>query len=311
MTIIVFGATGFVGRNLVAALHEAGHEVIAVSASGGPVAGARAALAMDRLDALPPIPTDSVCFHVAAQRYDAAAFDMAQSDILTANVELTDQVYAFCARRGIKEVRLASSVAVYPAGLPVMDDARAIDLNAAPHSNEAFYAWSKRWGEIAAALYADRYGISTLCFRLSNPYGPMDSLDPKAAHVLPAFVMRALGPEPRFAMRGDPYVERDFIWVGDVVRVFLASLSWSGRSEAFNLCSGETVTLLDLARAILRGAGAEKPIDLETEFAPAAVRVRRSSAERIREAFNIDRFTDLDTGLAPTIAWYRSALSHA
>lgn len=310
MKVIVFGATGFVGRNLVAGAAAAGHDVVAVSRSGQAVDGAGLSVSIDRLEDIPALPEDTVVCHVAAQRYDADRFEMAQSDILTANVELGNRVYAFCALRGVKEVRMASSVAVYQAGLPIMDDRDAVDLNSPPHRNEAFYAWSKRWAEILADLFAERYGVSTVSFRLSNPYGPLDSIDPKAAHVLPAFVLRALGPGETFGMKGDPLVERDFIWVGDVVDVFLKSLAWRGRSDAFNLCTGETVTLLHLAETILKLAGSDKRVELEANFAPAAVKARRSSADRLKETFGIAAFTSLEDGLKPTIAWYKDATAH-
>jgi nucleoside-diphosphate-sugar epimerase len=308
--ILLFGATGFVGQNLAIRFAEAGHEVIGVSRTGAPVAGASSCMAIDALDDLAALPDDIVCCHVAAQRYDASRFQMAQSDILTANVALTNRVYAFCAERGVKEVRLASSVAVYQSGLPLMNDVAAIDLNAPPHPDEAFYAWSKRWAEIVADLYRDRYGISTVTLRLSNPYGPMDSLDPKAAHVLPAFVLRALGPEETFVLRGDPDVERDFIWIGDVAKVFLQSLGWKGRAETFNLCTGQTVTLRGLAEEVLRQSGAAKKLVTDPHFSPAAVRTRRSSAERLCAAFDIAPFTPMEAGLAATIDWYRRALKH-
>jgi nucleoside-diphosphate-sugar epimerase len=309
-TIVLFGATGFVGRNLARAAIDAGHRVVAVSRGGTPAPGCDLHISIEDIDRIPPV-SDAIVVHVAAQRYDASRFAMAQSDILSANVALTNRVYGFCAERGITEVRLASSVAVYPAGLPLMDDAIAVDLNAPPYPNEAFYAWSKRWAEIAAGLYAERFGISTIAFRLSNPYGPHDSLDPAGAHVLPAFVMRALGPGSQFELKGDPEVERDFIWVGDAVEVILRSLERRGEGGAYNLCAGETVTLRRLATLILERAAPGRPLVTETDFAPAAVRARRSSAARMREAFGMAAMTPLEQGLDHTIAWYREALSGA
>ncbi len=111
-----------------------------------------------------------------------------------------------------------------------------------------------------ADLHAERYGIHTISFRLSNPYGPHDSTDPRKAHVLPAFVMRALAPGERFEIKGNPLVERDFIYVGDVVDVFTRSLEMRETSDALNLCRGETTTLLDLARTILEVAGEDRPV---------------------------------------------------
>lgn len=308
MALVVFGATGFVGRNLVRRLAAAGEEVIAISRSGAVVPEADRSLSMAGLDAL-QLPEDSVVYHVAAQRYDASAFNMAQSDILTANVELTNTVYAFCARAGVKEVRLGSSVAVYEAGLPLMDDADPVDLNSSPYPNEAFYAWSKRWGEVLAKLYGEKYGVSTVIFRLSNPYGPFDSTSLTGAHVLPAFVMRALGPGDTFGLMGDPDVERDFVFVDDVTDVMARSAGWRGRSEVFNLCRGKTTTLHDLAKEILAISGSDKRIQTEQDFTPAAVRVRRSNSDRVREAFGVPEFTSLADGLRPTVAWYREQMN--
>ncbi len=117
---------------------------------------------------------------------------------------------------------------------------------------------------MVADLHAERYGIHTISFRLSNPYGPHDSTDPRKAHVLPAFVMRALAPGERFTIKGNPLVERDFIYVGDVVDVFARSLAIRETSDALNLCRGETTTLLDLARTILEVAGRTGPSTLPT-----------------------------------------------
>ncbi|WP_020094676.1 NAD(P)-dependent oxidoreductase [Methylobacterium sp. 285MFTsu5.1] len=304
-TVVVVGASGFVGRNLVAHLAGRVPRLIAVSPSGRSVPGATEAARFDALEAL-SVPADAIVVNVAAQRYDADKFETAQSDLLTGNAEIANRLYRFCLTKGIREVRAASSVAVYPAALDPLDDARAVDLNAPPNRNEAFYAWSKRWSEVIADLHAERYGVHTLSFRLSNPYGPHDSTDPRKAHVLPAFVMRALAPGERFEIKGNPLVERDFIYVGDVVDVFTRSLEMRETSDALNLCRGETTTLLDLARTILEVAGEDRPVHAP-DTATHGVLARRSTNRRLRKRFGLSSFTGLADGLRPTIAWYREA----
>ncbi|SFT26328.1 NAD(P)-dependent oxidoreductase [Methylobacterium sp. yr668] len=304
-TVVVVGASGFVGRNLVAHLAGRVPRLIAVSPSGQSVPGATEAARFDALEAL-SVPADAIVVNVAAQRYDADKFETAQSDLLTGNAEIANRLYRFCLTKGIREVRAASSVAVYPAACDPLDDAQAVDLNAPPNRNEAFYAWSKRWSEVIADLHAERYGIHTISFRLSNPYGPHDSTDPRKAHVLPAFVMRALAPGERFEIKGNPLVERDFIYVGDVVDVFARSLEMRETSDALNLCRGETTTLLDLARTILEVAGEDRPVHAP-DTATHGVLARRSTNRRLRERFGLSSFTGLADGLRPTIAWYREA----
>lgn len=304
---VIFGATGFIGRNLTAWLSGKVERIVAVSHSGAPVSGASECVAMHRLDDIRPLPTDTVVINLAAQRYDASRFEMAQSDVLTTNVAIANAVYRFCIGRRLREVRTASSVAVYEAGLDLMDDRRAVDFNLPPNRNEAFYGWSKRWGEILAGLHQERFGVSTISFRLSNPYGPHDSLDPAHAHVLPAFVMRALAPANSFAIKGSPKVERDFVYVDDVCEIFETSLGWIGKTAAMNLCAGCTTTLYEVAETILTVLGDERPIVAHEEPA-LGVAARRSTNATVIEATGKSGFATLREGLIPTLAWYRDAL---
>jgi nucleoside-diphosphate-sugar epimerase len=305
--VVVFGASGFIGRNLVGHLAGKVGRIVAVSGRGAPISGAAESVGIDRLADISPLPADTIVVNLAAQRYDASRFEMAQSDILTANVDIANTVYRFCLERGLREVRAASSVAVYPAGLSVMDDAVPVDLNVSPNPNEAFYGWSKRWGEILAALHKDRYGISTVSFRLSNPFGPHDSTDLAHAHVLPAFVIRALTPADSFVIKGSPDVRRDFIYVRDVCDVFEASLAWRETTTAMNLCTGRTNTLYELAQTILQLTGDRRPIVAEDRNVQG-VAARVSTNETVSRATGKTSFASLAEGLAPTLEWYADAL---
>ena len=121
--VVVFGASGFVGRNLIDALAGKVGQLIGVTGSARAVPGCTRVVPMAELASLRPLPKDTVVVHLAAFRYDAARFNLAQSDIIQANAELNGRVMHFCAERGIKALRLASSVAVYRAGLDVMGHA--------------------------------------------------------------------------------------------------------------------------------------------------------------------------------------------
>ena len=239
---------------------------------------------IDRLDLVPALPPDTVVINAAAVRYDPRTFRADQGAILQRNVEIANTVYGFCVARKISEVRLASSVAVYPASAALLSDEQPIDLNDWPHAGEAAYAWSKRWAEISAEVHRRQYGIDTLTFRLSNPYGRYDTTDPAAAHVASAFVMKALAPGDGFEILGHADAERDPAFAGDVAAAFVASLSQRGRSDAFNLGFGATVRIRELAAAALRAAGRDKKIVVSVA-ADAGVNVRRVTVQRLHEAF--------------------------
>ncbi len=305
--VIVFGGSGFIGRNLIEALVRRGTDVIAVSRTGQPIRGCLASVSMDDLSAMGHLPEDANVVNLAAHRYDASNFRASQSEILVRNVDLTTTIYHFCVQRGITEVRMASSVAVYPEGLSVLDDSVPVDLNKMPNRSEAFYAWSKRWAEICARVYREQYGVNTLTFRISNPYGPYDSTDVNRAHVLPTFIMKALSNQPEFEIMGSPQAERDFIFVGDVVEVFLRSLERREEHNTYNLCTGVNVTIGELAQMVMRTVGADKPIRC-SDAGVSDVAVRRATTARLTADFHIDAFTPLTDGLQQTVPWYRHAL---
>lgn len=304
--MVIFGASGFIGRNMVHRYCDRVQTLIGVNASGDQVPGCELVVPSNTLDQIKGLPAGTIAVNVAAFRYDVSRFEMVQNDILTQNVAMTNTFYQFCAQHKITEARVASSVAVYPAEQAVLDDEVPVDLNKPPFSGEAFYAWSKRWAEQLAQLYHAQYGINTIGFRLSNPYGPFDSLTLSKAHVAPAFVMKALNDSPEFEIRGDPAVERDFTFVGDVVEAFARTFSWTGRQDIFNLCSGTSTDLQTLAETVLLISGNQKPIRAGAPgaFGPSK---RLSTNAKIRSSLNMD-FTDLVAGMTKTIDWYRNAI---
>jgi nucleoside-diphosphate-sugar epimerase len=309
--VILFGASGFIGRNIAEALRGRAGLLVGVNASGRAVPGCDRVVAAADLASLPALPARTAIIHVAAFRYFASRFGKQQAEILSANLGLTDLVYRFALERGITEIRAASSAAVYPAGWAVQDDALPLDLNAWPHEGEAAYAWSKRWGEIAAELWHRRAGVNTISLRLTNPYGPFDTLDEAEAHVATAFIIRALGDAPEFEVRGDPEAERDFLFAGDIAAAFVESLALQGVQAAVNCAAGETTRVIDLAHAAMRAAGRERPVRTNPPppGANAGVKVRRATAARLRQLLpGLAPFQGLEAGMRRTLDWYRDAL---
>jgi nucleoside-diphosphate-sugar epimerase len=309
--VVLCGASGFIGRNIVQALAGRVELLVGVNSSGRQVPGCTLTVAAGAINDISSLPSRSAIVHVAAFRYFASRFARQQAEIVAANLSLTDLVYRFALRRGISEVRVASSSAVYPAVSPLLDDTVPIDLNLWPHEGEAAYAWSKRWGEISAELWRRRADINTVSFRLTNPYGPFDTLDESEAHVATAFAIRALRDTPDFEIRGDPTAERDFVFAGDVAAAFVASLTLLGVTAAVNCAAGQTTRIDDLARIAMHAAGRERP--LRTNPPPAGanpgVRVRRATATRLRDLLpGLPAFRSLEDGIRETVAWYRDAL---
>jgi nucleoside-diphosphate-sugar epimerase len=304
-TVVVFGASGFIGRNLIGRLKGRARRLIAVTHRTAAPPGVEAVPLQSLADLR--VDPDAVAVHLAAYRYDAASFRAEQSEVLLENVAILGRVLDFCVRAGIGELRLASSIGVYGRKARLLDDALPLDLADDPFDSELMYGWSKRIAETWIRLYRRKYGLNTIAFRLSNPYGPHDSVDAQRAHVVPALIIRALTGDGPLALRGNADAARDFIFAEDVCSVFERSLNLRGVNAIYNLASGVDTTIRDLARAILLVLGTQRDL-VEAGEATSDVIGRSCRVARVKSAFAIESFTGLESGLKKTVEWYRHAV---
>jgi UDP-glucose 4-epimerase len=161
------------------------------------------------------------------------------------------------------------------------------------------YGMSKMAGEGYCALYGRLYGCEWVTLRLGNVYGPRQ--DPHGeAGVVAIFCGKLLdGERPR--VFGDGRQTRDYVYVGDVCRAFIAAAA--GPSGALvNVGCGREVSVLDL----LEGLGYGE----EPEFAPArAGELGRSALDptRAQELWGWRPGVGLAEGLALTFDAVRAA----
>ncbi len=129
------------------------------------------------------------------------------------------------------------------------------------------YGMSKMAGEGYCGLYGRLYGLEVVVLRLGNVYGPRQ--DPHGeAGVVSIFSGRILDGRPARVF-GDGTQTRDYVFVGDVVRAFIAAQS-EGTGETVNIGCARETSVLDL----IDGLGSSLP----PEFAPArAGEIQRSA----------------------------------
>ena len=140
------------------------------------------------------------------------------------------------------------------------------------------YAVTKLAGEHYAAVYARAYGVATAALRYFNVYGPgQDPTSPYAA-VVAIFAECARRGAP-LRIYGDGMQTRDFIYVSDVVAA--NRIAAEGGSGVYNVAGGSSLTVNDLAKAIIAVENSSSVI----EHAPERlgdVRHSRGDSSRLR-----------------------------
>ena len=159
-----------------------------------------------------------------------------------------------------------------------------------PESN---YAQNKVDGE---ELISNKKGIS---LRYFNVYGPGQG----DAGVIAIFIKKALNNDD-LIITGNGDQERDFIYVDDVVDANIAAVSYSGSEKVFNIGSGQSIKLRDLAKLIIKLCNSESKIILEK---PRHGDLFYSCADitKAKNELNWMPKTDLETGLKKTIDFYK------
>ena len=166
------------------------------------------------------------------------------------NVNGTENIFKIAKEFGIKVV-YASSSSVYgdTSILPITESDEKRPINP--------YAKTKLEKDKLAEQYA-KNGVKVIGLRYFNVFGPRQSKE--YAGVIKLFLERIQQGLPPL-VNGDGLQIRDFVYVNDAVNANILSMESDIDFEFFNIGTGTTISILDLANMIIKFSGLKiKPI---------------------------------------------------
>lgn len=171
-----------------------------------------------------------------------------------------------------------------------------IDEDAPPDPRNV-YAATKVHTEHLAEIYGRETGADVCALRYHNVYGPRMPRDTPYAGVASLFRSSLeAGKAPRVFEDGGQM--RDFVHVRDVARANVAALESDFRG-ALNVASGRPHTVLDMARALCSGFGAQAPQpEVTGDYRLGDVRHVVAAPERAATAIGFEAQTAFDAGMA-------------
>jgi GDP-4-dehydro-6-deoxy-D-mannose reductase len=295
MIALVTGASGFVGRHLVAALHANGWQVVGAGRSGLPT-GFPAAVEIMRGDILDDRFLREVLasqhfdaiFHLAGLNASATAMELYRANVL-GTAALLDAA-RWLGRPELKIVLLGSS-AQYGAASdnPITEESIADPVT--------IYGVSKACCDMMGRALFKETGQSVFRARAFNVVGPGQNTAFLQGRVVEQITEAEGGRLPPVVTTGDLSAYRDFIDVRDVAAGLIAIAKSGNAGEAYNLCSGRAVQTSSLVGSLVRLS--RIPLSVETGGRKAAgvdVPYQRGSFKKLR----------CHTGWFPGIALERS-----
>jgi ADP-L-glycero-D-manno-heptose 6-epimerase len=319
--ILVTGGAGFIGSNLVAGLLGEGVAAVAVCDRLGKSDKWRN-LAKHGVDELvhPDGLSDFLRLYGARVRYVfhmgaiSATTERDADLIVETNFRLSQSLWRWCAQSDIPFV-YASSAATYGDGSEGFDDdgspeglARLRPMNAYGWSKHLFDRWVARRvvaGDPAPPQWAG--------LKFFNVYGPNEyHKGDMQSIVAKSFPLAAAGESVTLFRSHLPAYEdggqtRDFVYVGDCVKVMLWLLRNREVSGLFNVGTGRGQTFRELIEALFAAVGNEpgfRWVDTPAEIRDRYQYYTQAEMGRLRSAGYSEPFADVAEGVMDYVTRY-------
>ncbi len=313
MKILVTGAAGFIGSNLVETLLHRGFIVIG----------------LDNFDHFydPKIKRANIAWFVKNPNFRLVESDILNSDSLDqlfsdekpdlvihlaaragvrpsiedpklyqrVNIEGTLNVLECMKKYSIKKLIMASSSSVYGNNKKTpYAEADVVDFAISP------YAATKKACEVIAHTYFHLYGIETFCLRFFTVYGPRQRPE-MAIH---QFTRRIQENKP-ITLFGDGSSLRDYTYIDDIVNGIVECIGHLKGFEIINLGESQTTSLIDLVRII------ESEMDIKATIQwlpmqPGDVQKTFADITKAEKMIGYRPQIKIEEGIALFIKWFRT-----
>jgi len=168
------------------------------------------------------------------------------------------------------------------------------------------YSMTKYHQEEMVLLIGKTYGIPSVAPRFFNVYGPRQSLSNPYAGVAAIWLSRLLnGKQPIVFEDGGQL--RDFVSIHDVVDCLVLMLEKPGADHLpVNIGSGETVTILDIAKLLGRLLGSSIEPQITQTGRKFDIRHNTADISRARQALGFAPKVSLEQGFSELIDWAKT-----
>jgi len=254
LKIFVTGGAGFIGRYCVKSFLEKNYEVTIFDNFSNSSEDMISDLLNDGANLIKgditiqdqvsnAISGHDIVIHLAAKNSIEDSIKFPKETLMT-NVDGTVTVLNACVKHSIKNIVAASSAAVYgeAENLPISENNKT--------NPSSPYGESKLKMEEYIQSFSKKHNLNSIILRIFNVYGKGQSSE--YAGVITKFLEK-ISKNESLEIFGDGLQTRDFVSIYDVWNAINLSISnmEEKRGNVYNIASGESISIIDLAKLIL------------------------------------------------------------
>ncbi|OGG20636.1 hypothetical protein A3D03_03245 [Candidatus Gottesmanbacteria bacterium RIFCSPHIGHO2_02_FULL_40_13] len=172
-----------------------------------------------------------------------------------------------------------------------------------PLNCNSIYAINKRVQEDMVLTLGKTFGIPAVALRYFNVYGPRQSLSNPYTGVAAIFISRIkAGKSP--VIFEDGLQSRDFVSVHDIVSANIAVMeSDKADYQVFNVGSGNKITIVGLAKLLIKIFGSNLTPEITNQFRTGDIRHCLADITKINKSLRWKPEVKYDEGIKELIEW--------
>ncbi|MEN6332013.1 MAG: GDP-L-fucose synthase [Smithella sp.] len=225
-------------------------------------------------------------------------------DNLIMGTQLLHEAYL----RKIGKFVALGTICAYPKFTPVPFKEEHL-WNGYPEETNAPYGLAKKMMLVQSQAYRQQYGFNSIFLLPVNLYGPGDNFDPGSSHVIPALIKKCIdaidNSSDTIEVWGTGQATREFFYVEDAAEAISLAAEFYNKSEPVNIGAGFEISIKELAELIVQITGFKGKIVWD-KTKPDGQPRRMLDCGRAAAEFGFKAKTDLASGLARTIEWYKN-----
>ena len=308
--LLICGATGFIGRNLVEYFAKIDrYEVIAVYNKRPPysIAGVQ----WRKADLTDPEQVAAVMQEIDVV-IQAAATTSGSKDIVsrpyihvTDNAVMNSLIFREAFEKKIHQVIFFSCTVMLQSENFAQSESQ-FDISMPIHPRYFGVGWTKLYIEKMCEFYAGIGNTKFTAIRHSNIYGPHDKFDLERSHVFGATITKVLTAKDRITVWGTGEESRDLLYVDDLSRFVDSALQHQKQNFGLYNCGyGQAIKIKDLVEKIIRIS--QKEITIEHDLSQPTINTSLFlDCSKAKQDFGWSPAVDLDQGIQLTIEWWRN-----
>jgi GDP-L-fucose synthase len=207
-----------------------------------------------------------IVFMAAARVGGILANSRQPADFLYDNLAVQINVAKAAVEIEVRKFLFLGSSCIYPRLAPQPIPEQALLTGPLEPTNQ-WYGIAKISGLMQCQAYRTQYGLDFISAMPTNLYGPGDSFDPEASHVLPALLYRfhlaKLNRDPHVTVWGTGTPRREFLHVDDCADALVFLMKNYSQRETINIGAGSDISIVELARLVAETVGYQGEVRLD------------------------------------------------